>query len=164
MEGTAVGSTVAEEHDRNIVVLQNHFAGQRCAGRQVVAAADDAVGAQHTDGEVRNVHAAALALAEAVLLAEDFCHHFIYIRSLGNAMAMAAVSTLNKICLAQCSADACGNGFLTDIQVNEARNLAVQEVLLYRLLKAANGAHGLVELFCLLFGYFRQCSHTFLKK
>ena len=109
------------------------------------------------------MHAAALALAEAVDLSEDLCHHFIYIRAFGDAVAVAAVSTLNKIRLAQRGADAGRDGFLADIQMNEARDLAVQEVFLYRLLKAADGAHGLVEFSCLLFAYFRQCSHTFLK-
>ena len=49
MEGTAVGSAVAEEDYRDVVVLQNHLACQGSTRCQVVASADNAIGAKHAD-------------------------------------------------------------------------------------------------------------------
>ena len=152
MEGAAVGSTVAKEHHGDLVVLQDHLIGQRSAGGQVVAAAHDAVGAQHTHREVRDVHRAAAALAQAGLLAEDLSHHPVHISALGHAVAMAAVGGLDHVVLPQSRADACGDGFLTDVQVHEAGDLTVQKVVLHALLELADRAHGLVEVLCQFLG------------
>ena len=164
VEGAAVGGAVAEEHDGDGIVLQNHLVGQGRAGGEVIAAADHTVGAEHADGEIRDVHAAALAVAQAVLLAEDLSHHLVHVRSLGNAVAVTAVRALNQVGIAQRRTDTGADGLLTDIQMHESGDLAIEEVALHRLLKAPDGAHGFIELFRLLSGNrFRQCSHTFLK-
>ena len=55
------------------VLLQ--LGGQRGAGREAHAAADDAVGAEHVLVHVGDVHAAALAAAVAGRLAEQLGHH-----------------------------------------------------------------------------------------
>ena len=127
------------------VVLQDHLVGERRAGGQVVAAAHDAVGAQHAHGEVGDVHGAAAALAQAGLLAEDLRHHAVHVSALGHAVAVAAVGGLDHVVLPQSGADAGGDGLLADVQVHEAGDLAVQEVVLDALLELADGAHGLVE-------------------
>ena len=152
MEGAAVGGTVAKEHHGDLVVLQDHLIGQSSAGGQVVAAAHDAVGAQHTHREVGDVHGAAAALAQTGLLAEDLGHHPVHIGALGHAVAMAAVGGLDHVVLPQSRADACGDGFLTDVQVHEAGDLTVQKVVLHALLELADRAHGLVEVLCQFLG------------
>ena len=154
MESAAVGGTVTEEHHGNPVVLQDHLAGQGSAGGQVVAAAHDAVGAQHTHREVGNVHGAAAALAQAGLLAEDLSHHAVHIRALGHTVAVAAVSGLDHIVLPQSGAHTSGDGLLTDVQVHEAGNLTIQEVVLHALLKLADGAHGLIKVLRQFLGVF----------
>ena len=152
MEGTAVGGAVAEEHHGDLVVLQDHLVGQGGTGGQVVAAAHDAVGAQHAHGEVSNVHGAAAALAQAGLLAVDLSHHAVHIGALGHAVTMAAVSGLDHVILPQGGAHAGGNGFLADVQVDKARDLTRQEIVLDGLLELADGAHSLVELGRLFLG------------
>ena len=154
VESAAVGGTVTEEHHGNPVVLQDHLAGQGSAGGQVVAAAHDAVGAQHTHREVGNVHGAAAALAQAGLLAEDLSHHAVHIRALGHTVAVAAVSGLDHIVLPQSGAHTSGDGLLTDVQVHEAGNLTIQEVVLHALLKLADGAHGLIKVLRQFLGVF----------
>ena len=97
------------------------------------------------------MHRAAAALAKSGLLAEDFRHHAVDIRALGDAVAVAAVGGLNHVVVAQRGAHAGGNGLFTDVGVGEAGDLAGEEVVLDALLELADRAHGLVELFCKLF-------------
>ena len=151
MEGAAVGGTVAEEHHGDLIVLQDHLVGESRTGGQVVAAAHDAVGAQHAHGEISDVHGTAAALAQAFLLAVNLSHHTLDIGTLGHAVAVAAVGGLDHIVLAEGGADTGGDSLLTDIQVNEARNLTGQEIMLDGLLELADGAHGLIEMLRLFF-------------
>ena len=151
MESAAVGGAVAEEHHGDLVVLQDQLVGESRAGGQVVAAAHDAVGAQHAHGEVSDVHGAAAALAQAFLLAVNLSHHALDIGALGDAVAVAAVSGLDHIVLAEGGADTGGDSLLTDVQVNEARDLTGQEIMLDGLLELADGAHGLIEMLRLFF-------------
>ena len=128
--------------------------GKRRADREAKAAADNAVGAQHTHREVGNVHGAAAALAQAGLLAEDLSHHAVHIRALGHTVAVAAVSGLDHIVLPQSGAHTSGDGLLTDVQGHEAGNLTIQEVVLHALLKLADGAHGLIKVLRQFLGVF----------
>ena len=146
MERTAVAGAVAEEHHGHLIGLQDILEGQSSAGGQIVAAAHDAVGAQHADGEIGDVHGAAAALAQARLLAEDLRHHAVDIGALGHAVTMAAVGGFNHIVITQSGAHAGGDGFLTDVGVGEAGDLAGEEVVLDALLKLADRAHRLIEL------------------
>ena len=146
VERTAVAGAVAEEHHGHLIGLQDILEGQSRAGGQIVAAAHDAVGAQHADGEIGDVHGAAAALAQARLLAEDLRHHAVDIGALGHAVTMAAVGGFNHIVITQSGAHAGGDGFLTDVGVGEAGDLAGEEVVLDALLKLADRAHRLIEL------------------
>ncbi len=81
---------VAEEADRDRAgVLE--LRGQRRAGRQAHAAADDAVGAEHVLVHVGDVHAAALAARVAGGAAEQLGHHALDVAALGDGVAVAAV-------------------------------------------------------------------------
>lgn len=70
MEATLVGRAVAEERNGHRTVVAN-FGRQRRAGGQRDAAADDAVRAEQAALDLRDVHGAAAAVAEATLLAVE---------------------------------------------------------------------------------------------
>jgi len=79
------------------------------------AAGDDAVGAQHPDGEVGDVHRAALALAIAVGAAEELGHHPVDVGALGDAVPVAPVGARDAIGRAQRGAHADGDSLLADV-------------------------------------------------
>ena len=69
----------------SVLAVERRAADERRAG------ADDAVGAEHALRQVGDVHRAALAAAEPVLLAEDLVHHAVDVAALGDAVAVAAM-------------------------------------------------------------------------
>lgn len=138
VEGASVGCSVSEEDYRDLIVLQNRLVGKRRTGGQVVSAAHDAVGSQHTNGEIRDMHGAAAALAQAGLLTKNLSHHPVHIGTLSNAVAMTAVRGLDHIVLPQSSAYAGSNSLLTDVQMYEAGDLTGQRVVLDALLEMAD--------------------------
>ena len=76
MEGADVGRPVAEEGeaDRSGAEI---LGGERRAGRERKVRADDRERAERADAHVGEVHRAALAMAEAVRLAEDLRHRAV---------------------------------------------------------------------------------------
>ncbi|MNN15015.1 hypothetical protein D3C81_1281100 [compost metagenome] len=96
------------------------------------------------------MHRAALALADAGLLAVDLGHHPVHIDALGDAMAVAAVVGGNAVLVVQMGHHPGGAGFLAGIEVDEAGNFAGGELHMQALLEGADGAHdpvGMEELF-----------------
>ena len=68
------------------------FGRQGSAADQRRSAADNAIGAHHPLVEIGDVHRAALAFAGTADLAEDLGHHAVDRDTLGDAVAMAAMS------------------------------------------------------------------------
>ena len=117
MEGALVGGAVAEEADHHVgplLILQ----GERRAHGDGDASADDPIGAQHTDGEVGDVHGTALALAVAVLAGHQLRKHPLQVRALGDAVAVAAVSGGDVVMVGQVGAYAHCDGLLTVVGVD----------------------------------------------
>ena len=81
---------VAEEADRDPVGLQA-LGGERRAGGDSRAAADDGVRAEVAGVRVGDVHRAALAFAVARFLAQQFGEHPVELRPLGEAVPVAAM-------------------------------------------------------------------------
>ena len=71
--------------------LPVHLRREPRAGDDRDAAGDDAVGAEHADAEIGDVHGAALALAVAGLPAVELGHHALEVGALGDAVAVAAM-------------------------------------------------------------------------
>src|SRR5437762_2563520 len=82
--------------------------------RAAAPAADDDVGAQHAEREVRNVHASALAPAITVAAPEQLRHHAVYVAALGDGVAVAAVGAGYVIVRSQGGAGADRYRFLSD--------------------------------------------------
>ena len=78
----------------------------RGAARDRNAAGDHAVGAEHADGEIGDVHRAALAAAIAGGAAVELRHHARGIGALGDRVAVAAVIRRQPVVLAQIDAHA----------------------------------------------------------
>ena len=89
----------------------------RRADRDRHAGGDHAVGAQHADGEVGDVHRAALAAVVSGRAAEQLGHHALHVGALGQRVAVAAVGGRQQVVALQIGADAGGNGFLPGRQV-----------------------------------------------
>jgi hypothetical protein len=107
---------------------------------------DDAVGPQHADAEIGDMHRAAFALAVAGLLAVDLGHHLLHVRALGYAVAVAAVVAYEAVLNTQVLAHPCGDGFLPDVGVDEADDVAGIELSHHSLLEATDGKHRRVQI------------------
>src|SRR6185437_5981407 len=86
-EHTLVGSAVAEEGRGDSLALVE-LRGKRGTGGDREPAAHDAVRAEDSLGEIRHVHRAAHALADAGLLRPDLGHHRRRIAALGKEVAV----------------------------------------------------------------------------
>jgi len=92
------------------------------------ACCHDAVRAKHADGEVGDVHRAALAAVETGGAAEQLAHHAFHRRALGERVAVAAVRRGEEIFFRQMDADTGGNCFLAGGQVERTADFRVGEV------------------------------------
>ena len=120
------------------------------AGDDRDAAGDDAVGAEHADREIGDVHRAALALAITGLPAVELGHHAVQIGALGDAMAMAAMGRDDAVGPGQCRADADRDRFLADIAMHDAVDLAGEVIGRGALLEMADRQHPAQHLALLL--------------
>jgi hypothetical protein len=144
VEGAFVACAVAEERARHVRGLAE-LAGKGSADRDRRATAHDAVGAEHAEVHVRDVHAAALALAVAGRLAEQFGEHAVEGAALGDQMAVAAVRAGDPVLVRQMHHDAGCDGFLAHVQVQGARDLAVLHELAGGFLEQADAHHAPVH-------------------
>ena len=160
MEGAAIRRAVAEKHHGHLVIMKYPVICQCRAYRQIVPAAYNAVGAQHSDGKIRNVHGAASAVAKAGLHTVNLRHHPVNIRALGNAVSIPAVRGFDQIILPQGSANTGGNGLFPNVQMHKSGKLLVQIVPLHAFLKAADQLHRAVSAAAFLLGdlEFPACS------
>ena len=144
MECAGGACAVAEECDGDLAVLAELGAESR-AGGDGDAGADDAVGAQVAEFDVGDVHGAALAAAVAGGTAEEFGHHLVHARALGNAVAVAAVGAGDEVAVVQGGADAGGGGFLPDVEVQGAAHLGRAEGFFGGFFEAADAPHDPVD-------------------
>src|SRR5262249_33738301 len=114
------------------------------------AARDDAVGAEHADAEIGDVHRTALAFAVAGLPTVELGHHPVEIGALGDAVAMAAMRRDDPVALAERGAGADGDGRLADIAMHDAVDLAGEIIGRGALLEAADRQHPAQHLALLL--------------
>ena len=85
---------------------------------------DDAVGAEHAEVHVRDVHAAALAPAIARGPAEEFREHAVEFAALGDQVTVATVGAGDPVVVGKVGHDAGGYRLLANVQVQRAGNLA----------------------------------------
>ena len=119
MESADVGGSVAEEGHGHLTALAV-FGGEPGADRNGRAGADDAVGAEHAEVEIVDVHRASLAFAVAGALRHELGHHPFEIAALGYEVAVSAVGGRDGVVIIQVRADTRCHGLLADIQMEEA--------------------------------------------
>ena len=118
-EGAAIDRAIAKETRHHHVFAKQPLALRRTGGNRQ-AGRHDAVGAQHADRKIGDVHRAALAVAGAAGAAEQLSHHRQWIGALGQSVAVAAMGAGNQVGPAQIAADAGRDRFLTDRQMRSA--------------------------------------------
>ncbi len=95
------------------------------AGGDPQPAADDAVGAQDAQADIRDVHLAAFAAAITGHLAHHFCHHRVHLPALGDDVPVAAVGAGDGVIRAQRRAHTHRGGFLPVRQVRQTGHPAL---------------------------------------
>ena len=138
--GPGIRRAVAEKRHRD-PALALHLRREPGAGDDRDPAGDDAVGAEHADAEIGDVHRAALALAIAGLPAVELGHHAVEVRPLGDAMAVAAMGRDDPVAAAQRRADADRDRLLADIAMHDAVDLADEIIGRGALLEPADRQH-----------------------
>ena len=90
MEGTLVGGGIAKEAGTNLIsaLILNAQTG---TGSNVMASADNPIGAKNTLSGIGNMQRTALALAITGLLAKEFRHHVFHVATLGEDMPVTAM-------------------------------------------------------------------------
>ena len=140
-----VGGAVAEEGDADVVAALRCARAHADADRVPDAGADDAVGAEQPDRAVVEMHRAAAPAADAVGLAEELGHHPPRIGALGERMAVAAMRRGHPVGPAQVRADADAGRLLADVEMQEARRLALAAGDLRHALEPPQQHHPLEE-------------------
>ena len=143
--GALIDRPVAREDHGDIVATENLRRQCRAAGQRR-AAADDAIGAEHSFRKVGDVHRTALAAADARVLAENFRHHPMHVASLGDAVPVAAMRRGDMVGLGEMHAHAHRRRLLPGIEMGVARNVAARHLGADAILEDANGPHCAVRL------------------
>src|SRR5205823_8011531 len=105
VEWPSVRGAIPEERDRH-ASLAFHLRCQAGAGDDCNPSGDDAIGAEHADPEIGDVHRAAFALAVAGLPAIELGHHAVEVGTLGDAVAVAAMRRDDPVAVVERATDA----------------------------------------------------------
>ena len=89
----------------------------RSAGGNRYAGRHHAIGPQHANGKIGNVHRATLALVVAGGATKQLTHHLCGIGAFGQRVTVAPVGRGQHVSAFQVMAHACGHGFLPGRQV-----------------------------------------------
>src|SRR5262245_16932011 len=139
--GPLIRSSVTDKAHSNSTSAK--FLSRQCGSTsQRRTAAHDPVGAQHSLAEISNVHRATLARTESILLAVNLSHHPIHVTPFGNAVTMATMSAGELVAVVEVHANACGNRFLSRIEMDEARNIAGCKLQMNPFLEFPDHLHG----------------------
>ena len=137
VKGAVIHRTIAKKSHRHLVgAARARAQAQADRGRQ--PAADEAIRAEQARVELIEVHAAASAAAAAARAAIELGQHFLRRHPLGQRVAVAAVGAGHPVVAPQVGTNADGRGFFADVEVDEARHLALAVDVLGRELEAAN--------------------------
>src|SRR5262249_62256047 len=100
-----------------------------------------AVGSQHADFEIGNVHGPTLTLAIAGLAAVKLGHHALEVGTLGDAVSVPAVGRDDLVTLLERCAHPHRHRLLPDVAVHDAADRAGVVIGRGPLLEAADGLH-----------------------
>lgn len=119
-KGAAVDRAIAEEADGDVVARLQQLLRMRRADGDRQPCRHHAVGAEHADREIGDVHRTALAAVEARGLAEQLAHHPRQVGALGQRVAVAAMGGGEVVARAQMGADAGRHRLLPGGQVQRS--------------------------------------------
>ena len=141
MEGPLVHRPVPEEAERDLVGAAQADAVAHARGHRQVAA-HDAVSPEVAEGDVVEVHAAALAAADPGGLAAELGQERTRVGAAGERVAVVAVGGDEVVVGAQEAHRPDPHRFLSDVEVEEAADLPLDVELGAALLEAADEEHG----------------------
>ena len=141
----AIGRTVAEKAHRYLPASPQ-LSRQAGSRGQPESPGHDAVGAQHADLEIGDVHGAALALAVTGRTTEELGHHAVDVSAFGDAVAVAAMGTGDVIGILQVGTDRHRHAFFTNVGVQGPHYFALAGLVFRLFLEQANAPHALIHL------------------
>ena len=145
VEGAGVHDRLAHEADAHLIAAAV-LDGEADAGGERDVPADDAVAAEEVHAAVEHVHRAALAVRAAVDAAEQLGHHGARRDAAHERLAVVAVRGDDVVVGPQRGLRARAHGFLSDVQVAEAADLAQRVRLGGAFLEAALEQHVVQQL------------------
>ena len=144
VEGALVDGPVAEEADHDLVGLAQADGVAHARGERQVAA-DDAVPAEVAARHVVEVHAAALAAADAGGAAPQLRHQRPRVGPAGERVAVVAVGAEEVVVGPQQAHGPDRDGLLADVEMEEAADLALHVDLRAALLETPDEEHAPVQ-------------------
>ena len=161
MEDAFVGSAIAKDANADLLAFL-HLQRQPYPNRLWNAPADNAICAEVVGLKISDVHRAAAAVVVAGVFAQEFRHHQVDIRALGDEMSVPAMM-INQIVLGtNCQANPCRHRLLPGRKVHRPMDFARRIQLIRHVLKVPDGAHGPIQADQALIRQV-QLLHAFLK-
>ena len=140
MEGAFIGGAIPEErHGHTVALRQLRGEGSTSGDRH--AGTHNAVGSEHADTEIGNVHGTTLAVTVAVAAAKQLGHHAFQVGSFGDSVAMPTVCADDLVVPAQSGTDSHRDRFLAKIGVHNTGNIPSMKFFHCPIVKGANGRH-----------------------
>ena len=144
VEYAGLGRRIAEENRRDGGAVLQHRT-ERGADPDRDRAADDRNATEEIDGEIDQVHRAALARGTAVDLAIELGEHRAQIAALADVVSVRAMGADDVVFQTQAPAHAGGHRLLADAEMRGAAHVPFRVERLDALLDAANLQHGAVK-------------------
>ena len=139
-ERSLLGRAVAEVGKRNLVLIQV-LASERRARTQRHMTPDDAIATVEVVRLAGEVHGATDTLGDAGCLAKQLGHYRPGADTLGHDLTVIAVGGDHSVFVTKCSGGAHTHGFLADVQVTEALDLAERVRFCRKLLDPSDQHH-----------------------
>ncbi len=144
VERPVVDGSVAEERNRDIVLLQNPKAVPTTACLQD-ARPDDAAGSHHPDLGREQMHAAAATLRHSGLSSEQFGNQGFRFQPLAQRVSVPAMRAEDNVVIAQMSTHTRRDGFLANVGMAGSKNEPARVIAGELLFRLANDLHPAIQ-------------------
>jgi hypothetical protein len=140
VEGAFIGGTISEERYCHTVTLRQ-LRGEGGTSGDRHAGTHNAVGSEHADTEIGDVHGTALAVTVAVTAAKQLGHHAFQVGPFGDSVAMPTMRADDLVVPAQSGTDSHRYRFLAKVGVYDTRNVPSVKFFHRPVVKGTDGRH-----------------------
>src|SRR5215470_12991925 len=140
MERAFIRGAIPEERHGHAVALCQ-LRGEGCTSGDRHASPHNAVGSEHTDTEIGDVHGPALAVTVAIAAAKQLGHHALQVSPFGDSVAMSTVRADDLVVPAQGGADAYCYRFLAQVRMHNTGNVASVKFFYRPIVKGTDSRH-----------------------